>query len=439
MAGMTRREAFGRILAASVSLSALTGGFLLAGGCAGSKRTSNISDSGGDEEPLTESDLPDLPEDSEVSRAWKRRKPNGRRGVQAVLLSEWKRKSCDNLIEVCSNSEAPAEIEIGFVPYIVDRNIRATGHPKYALSGVAGSTGAYAQYETIRYVADSLLAIGKSLVVTVHFGFHAGKDGKGHLNPNAEDLRAYISDFYSKFFRDYQSRVRIVLCPSLEDEYRSDTKFKDKVKVIVEQMAALGALTLDGGNVVTNTWVRRSENKASIKAPFTYILKSRFTKPDGTTVKSWKVRVRETEVHGTLKYEENGRAKNLLSRSNVKAYSNDGNFVWFDNPRGLDGLRTEGYATARNANEDDSCKEKANRDDETNADCYKYSLSSFINSTYRSGKVVLLWRPAYNLFEWNAERQTYDKPELSDRVDSDSKPKFDDVEKEALRLFLGVR
>jgi len=39
------------------------------------------------------------------------------RGVQLVLLSRWSKASCDNFLAVATQSSAPTQLEIAFVPY----------------------------------------------------------------------------------------------------------------------------------------------------------------------------------------------------------------------------------------------------------------------------------------------------------------------------------
>lgn len=367
-----------------------------------------------------------------TAEKWTPRKPRGRRGVQAVLLSHWSKTSCDRFIGVCRAAKSLGELEIAVAPYVKDHSPHTEGDNRYTLSGVTHPTGEqsngkYAQFETIRYVVNNLLDVypKKKLFVTVHFGFHAPQKGDRPFSPNPTQLKALVQDFHDKFFQDYKDVVQVVLSPSLEDEYKSDEAFKAQVKIIAEKMRDLKALSLRGG-MVSNTWVRRSTNNIGIKAPYVYPIPSKFPLPNNKILKPWKINVKETEVHGDL--EETARDNKpikVLDLSNVKIYSNDGNVVWFDNPRGIPGVILETSDVAVNANAG------------KNPD--KYSLSGFIKSTYASGKVVLLWRHAYNLYPRDPKtNRTVDNEPIGSRNDNGTTPKFDPTEEEVLRLFLGV-
>jgi hypothetical protein len=389
-------------------------------GCAGKVGTSSVDletiDLTG---VISDTGLP-LGNDPEVditTRATTPTKP--RRGIQAVFLTHWSTKSCDNLVAVLSESNAPIEFEIMFCPYIKSRTVTD------------------GKYNKPIYVIEKILESNKTinLVVTVHIGYHSGTGGDNIVGefPCTEAL---LKDFYNKFFSVYASnpRVTVVLCPSLEDRYTAK-EFEDSVALVGNTLSKISTSTKTtlltfvtfkdknnkDKNKVTNLRLRRNSiYNQKVDTPYT--ISKPITLPDGSKIKNWEIGVSSRELHGKI---------NL----SAQVYSNDGNFVYFNNPQDNKDKYLVKWI------EVESSIKNSGQDNLKEPNTAKYKINDFISKTENSEKIVLLWRPAYNLKNKTITKNKVVYPDnkgITERTDS-GETGFDQVEQEVLRLFLGMK
>lgn len=244
-------------------------------------------------------------------------------------------------------------------------------------------------YGNAQYIVDRLLAAGKNVTVAVHLSFHTATDYQ---------LQSDAWNFNVLFFKPYAHRVVFKIVPSLEDQW-SYRDFKRKSEIVLKQLdrALLGT---------GRHQLRRSPDPNPIFPGM------RESLPPSLTVNGISVLLQK-EAHWTF---ENATGFN--------AYSNDGILVYADF-RFSNGQR-ETTATADNA---------------SGAPSTKYPLSTFTTRANSFPNAVLLWRPAYNLFQKRVENgvvkfSKVGPPET--RPDYDSAPAFDSNEQEVLRRFWGM-
>ena len=324
------------------------------------------------------------------------------RGAQILYLSYYSKGSMDNLLKACSGLKSGQSFAFAFAPYIKDQSYDFRKDNMYDYYTNKTGDAVYNYYDNAIRLVTALTGKGVKVTVTVHFAFHAG--GKESFTDLAyhPELQLRVLDFKSKFLPQNSSSVRLVACPSLEDDL-DETGFEDHAQVLLTQLG--DALETDASGNVTNLILQRSHNDPKELQKTPQILKS--TDPD-TPVQIKVLR----EIHGAI-------------HDGFDVYSNDGNFVWFDNVKKKH-LRTEKSDPNANANYDpQSPKSPGNK---------MYGLSDFIVKTKGKKYPILLFRPSYNLWTFSGGR--FNKgPNPKDRDDAGA-PHFDAVEIEVLREYL---
>jgi hypothetical protein len=298
------------------------------------------------------------------------------KGVQLVLLSRWSAASCNNFV-AAAGGYAGGPLEIGFAPFFNE------AHP-------------FARAAT---VLSGLLSKGLALHVTVHLSFH--RDDRTDV-PTLQSRARKFDDFFSQF----QGRVTMNLCPMLEDTWDLAT-YRKRLETVARE------LRWENPHPLLN--FRRSNNVSPVGGPVSFPYRSGSFEEvihlpgNGIHLQS--------EIHGST-----------AGCTRAGVYSNDGNYVWFDNPKGeklpyREVAGSAGTASGPGANA-------------------TYSLTAFLAGSARA-RTVLLWRPAYNLNQRRVDPTTkivsYSVPgSPSSRTDSETDPAFDAVEIAALRAFLGI-
>src|ERR1044072_4814681 len=310
------------------------------------------------------------------------------KGVQLVVLARWSKKSCDNFLEVAALPNAPYRITIAFVP----------------------SFNSSRPYENARYVIDRLLAAGKEVSVVVHLAYHDKYGTDSELQANARRFKTGLFAAISPNGDYYANRVFFRISPSLEDQW-SDSEFASKAKKILAE--------LDWNLLTSRHKLWRSPDPGDCAG----------TKPCPLPED---VIIDVTRSGQTKRFRVQREFHSYFNKAGAaNAFSNDGVFVWTDQPY------SDGYyeAAGSAANADTSWQRS------------KYTLTSFFQNTETFDRTVLLWRPRYNLFAISPRGKLikFAKPRDSNgdipaerRSDSDLAPAFDEYEKIVLRRFLGI-
>lgn len=296
-----------------------------------------------------------------------------RKGVQLVSLNQWADASVNRFIDV-AKGYTKGTLEIGFAPFF-------SGDP----------------WKQANTVISQLTSAGVRLKIVVHLSFH--RDDPLHKHT----LGARAQRFNDEFLTANLS-IPMSLCPMLEDEWSHE-----KYHSVLEEVA--GKVSWEKRPKLT---FRRSNNKN----PAVHGGVSVSYKQGGHKhVHKIPANHVETEIHGPV-----GAARK------AGVYSNDGNFVWFDNPRRKHFSYSETADSAHNAGEADNPA--------------KYPLSTFAKKAAEHGaRTCLLWRPAYNLYhrvDPSAKVAVYNTRAQEGRPQSraDDGSAFNEVEQEALHVFL---
>jgi hypothetical protein len=301
-----------------------------------------------------------------------------RKGVQALLLPRWSRKSCDNFVAAATASGTPAEIEVAIL-WCNDSS----------------------PFGNLLYVVDKLIRAGKRVTIALHLGLHSDQSDATLQNRTDRFQKEIVGPYSGK-----TPALTFKLLPSLEDSWNQETFLKK---------AALIAIKLNWPSSVN---LRRSGLTDLSSLPQS--LKVTRTVSGKTQTETF---VLQREAHTYIE-----------SAAQHHAYSNDGVFVWLDQPR--TGSRREREASADNAVPSSQTK-KYRLTDWTSA-IQNLSTRPGVNTT-----AYLLWRPMYNLFSRSESGgyARYVKPATAytQRNDSESSPAFDATEMDALKQYLGAR
>lgn len=321
-------------------------------------------------------------------------------GIQPVLLSRWAPTSVSNLTAVLM-SYTGGPLEVGFMPFF----------HRDGCSAGAGSTP-WTNAQAI------ITALGASvpLRLVVHLSFH--RDDHGDDATLARRAARACEEFIL-----LNPTVKFSVTPMLEDEWMDDKTFLHKLSVVA---GAIPWSRVKQAGIRLK--LRRSSNtKPKVTPPATdLVVKDKSVKPPAKVVIFGRRHPIESEVHGPT---------HLAGKAEV--YSNDGNYVYFDNPNGLALDYVETADSAINAGGD--AKNPG-----------KYSLTTFKTTGY--GTALLLYRPAYNLYARTFPRNpnvrgkwVYYDPKTGDpngRLDpganQDGGYAFDAYEAAVLRAFLNI-
>lgn len=290
-------------------------------------------------------------------------------GIQAVLLSKWSEKSVSNFCSAVRGYKGEV-LQIGFAPFF--SKSRPFANAK-ALQKNLGS-------EKFR------------LEFNLFLSFHRNDSNDDHTLTNR--AASAWADFVLAV-----GPAKVSISPQLEDEW-SNTEFQRRLEVVAK------ALPWDQ-NPMLGAKFRRSNNGN----PETRALDFEYKK--GTIKRKIHIDRPAQEIHGPTN-------KATASR----AYSNDGVFVWFDNPKKLALDRKEDASSCANA-------------DGSSA---KYPVSSFKRTAAES---LLLWRPAYNLYKYAVDSKSklvkYNlSTAVESREDSEKAPAIDAFEMAVLKEFLSI-
>jgi hypothetical protein len=299
------------------------------------------------------------------------------KGVQLVLLSSWSDASVNRFADVAA-AYLGRTFEIGFTPFF---------------------NNGKGPFENANALVTKLGSAGYRLRFTVHLSFHRDdKTDKKTLMRRAEKTS-------EEFIQPNAGKVAISLCPMLEDERWSREMFKEMLEAIAKKVS--------WGHITKLNFRRSNNTNPNIQGKLVEFIdpktKRKIVIPDSMTRF-------ETEIHGEI-----GKSKL------AQVYSNDGNFVWFDNPRKVKNLP---YIENKNSAQNP----KGTSDD-------KYPVSRF----HGNGRTTLLWRPAYNLFTRSVDPITKlvkytsnTKPKNRSDKNTEKDCAFNVVETEALKVFLGI-
>lgn len=332
------------------------------------------------------------------------------RGVTAVLFGGWSGQSVKNFHDVVRASPVTS-FELGFAP-----SLSGSSNPyKNARTLLLGG-----QVSTANGTRNlrGLLTTDKQITLNVYLGFH----GKGtSLDETAANLAGRVEAFRRFATADaggvplYQ-KVRLVLTPSLEDNYTSHDQFMSVLQAIAAELPAdvLKGITIrriPSPDAIREGWVDASVGTVTLTAKNAAV---------GESV--------------ALAHEYHGLPADAR-KTGYSVLSNDGYFVWSDRDGDKNKRPDESATTAANTKNPDM-----QRSDD------KQSLSTFLSGLPSVPyDTALLWRPAYNLHTADpSERgepediEGWAKPDIGDRSDTNKNPHFDRREAAVLRAFLSV-
>lgn len=345
---------------------------------------------------------------------------NVKTGLQLVVLGNWSNASVTNLANTLVEPGSPAAIEISFTTLF-----RGLG------AGGGDLNIAQTSYRNIRILLQKLQAAGKTVTITVNFGFHEAQDvTDAQSGAYKAALRSQIRSFQgflnttARFngvktaIRDLKN-VKFVVSPSLEDEY-TNTEFERAVVFIARGL---------GNDLTRVTFRRNSTDAAQLAATLT-----RQTVNLGGTLGNRTLKV-SREYHGPL-----------ANVGDFEVYSNDGQFV-FSNVD-LAGAKSK----ERNSIQDEKADSGQNaaggpfgNTKPTMTQFLNEVDTTFANSTKQ--RTVLFWRPAYNLYptipstngaDFSYEMNKANAP-LNGRTDGAGKAaKFNALEQQLVRALLGI-
>lgn len=339
----------------------------------------------------------------------------GTKGIQAVLLQGWSDQSVEKLLSVVENDQMKKKtFEISFCPFLLsDSQLPVHTDPRWICkfwptdpndpktaqkpaecnntqqtvpNGTSLNRG---RFDNIIMLIDRLLAKGVVVKVRVHLSFHSSD------STSSEKLKERAETVNKVLFKPYADVVAFSFSPMLEDNYSSSTVFTERATALLSK--------LDYGKLST----RRHRVLRSIIPD-----KTQEKKPTSVKVKNpsdSKKSVSLSVVHES----------HTTTYSSYNIWSNDGMFVY------------------RPDTEDKDCTANANDKFPT-----KYSVSDFTKKANSFSRSTLLWRPAYNLFNRDSDKERaygkrcYAKNSLASRSDDG---KFDDNEASVLKQFLGLK
>lgn len=333
----------------------------------------------------------------------------GTKGIQAVLLQGWSDESVEKLLSVVESDKMVGKtFEIAFCPFLLSSDqllphtdprwvckfwptdptnpqtaLRPAGCNSTPPTVPTGTTWKRGRFNNIIMLIDRLRDKGVVVKVRVHLSFHSGD------STSSDTLKERAEAVNKALFKPYADSVVFSFSPMLEDNYKDATEFTARATAFLSK--------LDYGKLKT----RRHRVLRSIIPD-----NKQERKPTSVKIKNpsnAKQSLSLSVVHES----------HTTSYSSYNIWSNDGMFVYDEKT------------------EDENCTSNANSNFPT-----KYEILSFTKKANGFSRSTLLWRPAYNLFKRDTNRNgmyCYSKPSLSSRKDNG---KFDDNEASVLKKFL---
>lgn len=347
------------------------------------------------------------------------RADNKVKGVALVLLSSWSHASVHNFLQVATDANAPKTLEITFNPTL------ANNDDPYANA----LTLLYGDYVNGAQASGGMLAAGKTVNLVVQLGYHGkgsklDESGDDHFDDRVNDFLEFVKKLPDST-SPYYWNVKLTLTPTLEDKYKSHSEFLAMARKIGDKLPF---------DVLRRVDFRRSPapetvNAGAVSPGLSNLADSNPATPEKAALSkiAWKRVKLDHEYHGLLSDDD---------ADQYQAYSNDGYFVW---------ANIDSHDANRTNDESQQTADKTKNGDTGRPDD-KQSLTNFIGEVKKQGrKSNLLWRPAYNLFRKDppaagssADVGGYTKVGLAnDRSDSETSPKFDDLEQVVLWRFFG--
>lgn len=314
---------------------------------------------------------------------------NGYLGVHPLLLSKYSATSRGNLIATLTEGTAPNQVQVVSVP-------------AFYTSGASNSSA----WSNLNSVIDGVTGSGRTITVGIALSFHATSTG---ISTSADtsystvyrNAVAQLAAFYQRHLANINAgRVKVVILPSLEDQFSNTDSFVTLAQALVAQLRVeLNSKRVSG---ISSVIIRRSPDPARNIGTATDLASkcSRIAGTSGLGVSC------QYEVHG-------------VARSG-SVWSNDGAFVYAD----IAGLTW-----------------REDRNSVSEAESYgKMPLTAFTAQAAANRPVNLLWRPAYNLWAREVSNGYVKYRKLNDvrsRTDYDGNAAaFGEQEKTVLRYFL---